>query len=286
MENFEDKLISGKILSAQIKQQIKKDVEELKEKGIHPKLTVIIIGDNPASQTYVRGKHKDCAECGIISDNIALAEDVSQAELLLQIEKLNQDPTVHGILVQLPLPPHIDEHDVINAISPMKDVDGFTAINVGKLYLGKDCFAPCTPQGCIDMLEWAGVEISGKDAVVIGRSNIVGKPVAAMLTQKNATVTICHSKTKDLEKKTMAADIIVVAIGKAGFLKGDMIKQGAVVVDVGINRNESGKLCGDADFDSCIEKVSKITPVPGGVGLMTRANLLKNTIKSAKNTEK
>ncbi|MEG1862419.1 MAG: tetrahydrofolate dehydrogenase/cyclohydrolase catalytic domain-containing protein, partial [Oscillospiraceae bacterium] len=253
MENFEDKLISGKILSAQIKQQIKKDVEELKEKGIYPKLTVIIIGDNPASQTYVRGKHKDCAECGIISDNIALAEDVSQAELLLQIEKLNQDPTVHGILVQLPLPPHIDEHDVINAISPMKDVDGFTAINVGKLYLGKDCFAPCTPQGCIDMLEWAGVEISGKDAVVIGRSNIVGKPVAAMLTQKNATVTICHSKTKDLEKKTMAADIIVVAIGKAGFLKGNMIKQGAVVVDVGINRNESGKLCGDADFDSCIE---------------------------------
>ena len=286
MENYENKLISGSILAQEIKDQVKNQVEELKAMGIYPKLTVIIVGENPASQTYVKGKHKDCAQCGIISENIALPQETSQEELLEKIKELNEDKTVHGILVQLPLPEHIDEYAVINAISPDKDVDGFTAINVGKLNLGKDCYAPCTPQGCIDMLEWAGIEISGKDVVVIGRSNIVGKPVASLLIHKNATVTVCHSKTKNIAEKTKNADIVVVAIGKAGFLTGDMLKEGAVVVDVGINRGLNGKLCGDADFASCIEKVSRITPVPGGVGLMTRANLLKNTIKSAKNAEK
>lgn len=280
------KLISGKILSAQIKEEIKQEVQTLQASGIQPKLTVIIVGENPASQTYVKGKHKDCTECGIVSQVVALKEDTTQQALLNEIEKLNKDQSVHGILVQLPLPKHISEYAVINAIDPKKDVDGFTAINVGNLYLGEDCFAPCTPQGCIDMLDWAGIELKGKDVVVIGRSNIVGKPVAALLSQRSATVTLCHSQTKNLAEKTKAADIIVLAIGKAGFLTGDMIKEGAVVIDVGINRNQQGKLCGDADFDTCIEKVSYITPVPGGVGLMTRANLLKNTIKSAKSTQK
>ena len=283
---YEDKIISGKEVSAYEKAIITKRVEALKEKGIQPKLSVIIVGEDPASQTYVRGKHKDCAECGILSDNIALAENTTQEELLAVIEQLNKDESVHGILVQLPVPKHIDEYAVINAIAPEKDVDGFTVLNVGNMNIGKDCFIPCTPQGCLNMLEYAGIEVEGKDVVVIGRSNIVGRPVATLLTQKNATVTICHSRTQNIAEKTRNADIVVVAIGKAGFLTGDMLKKGAVVVDVGINRNSEGKLCGDADFDSCIEKVGKITPVPGGVGLMTRVNLLKNTVKAAENIEK
>ena len=278
---MENKLISGKDVSAAIKAQVKEQVVLLNEKGIFPKLSVIIVGENPASQTYVKGKHKDCAECGIISENIAMADTVSQEELLAEIERLNKDSSVHGILVQLPLPDHINEYAVINAISPEKDVDGFTAINVGNMNIGKDCYTPCTPQGCIDMLDYAGVDLTGKDVVVIGRSNIVGKPVAALALQRNATVTICHSKTKNIADKTRQADVVIVAVGRAGFLTGDMLKPGAVVIDVGINRNSEGKLCGDADFDSCIDVVSRITPVPGGVGLMTRANLLKNTIKSA-----
>ncbi len=283
---MDEKIISGKILSAEIKEDIKKQTEELKTMGITPRLSVIIVGNNPASRSYVKGKHKDCAECGILSDDIRLPEDVTQRQLLAEIEKLNNDETVHGILVQLPLPAHIDEYAVINAISPAKDVDGFTAVNTGNMHIGKDCFIPCTPQGCIDMLEWAGVELSGKDLVVIGRSNIVGKPVAALALAKNATVTICHSRTKNIVEKTKAADIVIVAVGREKFITGDMLKPGAVVIDVGINRNSDGKLCGDADFDSCIDVVSKITPVPGGVGLLTRANLLKNTIKSAKNSAK
>ncbi len=279
---MDNKLISGKEVSAQIKEQVKQEVAFLNSKGVYPKLSVIIVGENPASQSYVKGKHKDCAECGIISDNIAMPETISQAELLAEIDRLNKDDSVHGILVQLPLPNHIDEYAVINAIAPEKDVDGFTAINVGNMNIGKDCYTPCTPQGCIDMLDYAGVDLVGKDVVVIGRSNIVGKPVAVLALQRSATVTICHSKTKNIADKIRQADIVIVAVGRAGFLTGDMLKPGAVVIDVGINRNSEGKLCGDADFDSCIDVVSKITPVPGGVGLMTRANLLKNTIKSAK----
>ena len=283
---YEDKIISGKEVSAYEKGLIADRVKALKEKGIMPKLSVIIVGEDPASQTYVKGKHKDCAECDILSDNIALPESTTQEELLAVIESLNKDETVHGILVQLPVPKHIDEYAVINAIAPEKDVDGFTALNVGNINIGKDCFIPCTPQGCVNMLEYAGIDVEGKDVVVIGRSNIVGRPVATLLTQKSATVTICHSKTKNIAEKTRMADIVIIAIGKAGFLTGDMIKEGAVVIDVGINRNSEGKICGDADFDSCIGKVSKITPVPGGVGLMTRVNLLKNTVKSAENVEK
>ena len=280
---MDNKLISGKVVSAQIKEQIKQEVAFLNSKGVYPKLSVIIVGENPASQSYVKGKHKDCAECGIISDNIAMPETISQAEQLAEIDRLNKDDSVHGILVQLPLPKHIDEYAVINTIAPEKDVDGFTAVNVGNMNIGKDCFTPCTPQGCIVMLDYAGIDITGKDVVVIGRSNIVGKPVAVLALQRSATVTICHSKTKNIAEKTRMADIVIVAVGRAGFLTGDMLKPGAVVIDVGINRNSEGKLCGDADFDSCIDVVSRITPVPGGVGLMTRANLLKNTIKSAKN---
>jgi len=283
---MDNKLISGKELSAKIKEDVKKQVLELNEKGIYPKLSVIIVGENPASQAYVRGKHKDCAECGIISDNIAMPDTITQDELLAEIERLNNDSTVHGILVQLPLPAHIDEYSVINAIVPEKDVDGFTAVNVGNMNIGKDCFAPCTPQGCIDMLDYAGISLEGKDLVVIGRSNIVGKPVVTLALRRSATVTICHSRTKNIAEKTKQADIVIVAVGREKFLTGDMLKPGAVVIDVGINRNSAGKLCGDADFDSCIDVVSKITPVPGGVGLMTRANLLKNTIKSAKNSAK
>jgi len=283
---YEEKIISGKEVSAFEKEKISERVKALRAKGIVPKLSVIIVGENPASQSYVRGKHKDCAECDIESDNIALPENTTQEELLAVIEQLNNDSSVHGILVQLPVPKHIDEYAVINAIAPEKDVDGFTALNVGNMNIGKDCFIPCTPQGCVNMLEYAGIDVEGKDVVVIGRSNIVGRPVATLLTQKSATVTICHSKTKNIAEKTKMADIIIIAIGRAGFLTGDMIKEGAVIIDVGINRNAEGKLCGDADFDSCIGKVSKITPVPGGVGLMTRVNLLKNTVKSAENVEK
>lgn len=281
-----DKIISGKEVAASIKQQVKRDVEKLNRQGIYPKLSVILVGEDPASMAYVRGKHKDCAECGIISENITFPDSITQQELLREIERLNEDSTVHGILVQLPLPKQIDEYAVINAISPSKDVDGFTAVNVGNLNIGKDCFVPCTPQGCIDMLDRAGVDLTGKDVVVIGRSNIVGKPVATLVLKRSATVTICHSRTQNIADKTRNADIVIVAVGKAGFLTGDMLKPGAVVIDVGINRGRDGKLCGDADFASCIDVVSKITPVPGGVGLMTRANLLKNTVKSAQNIGK
>lgn len=279
---YEEKLISGKVISAEEKQKISQKVKQLKAEGIDPKLSVIIVGENPASQSYVKGKVKDCAECDIDSDTIALPESTTQQELLDIIEKLNNDETVHGILVQLPLPKHIEEYAVINAISSDKDVDGFTAVNVGNMHIGKDCFIPCTPQGCIDMLEYAGVEIEGKDVVVIGRSNIVGFPVASLLIKKSATVTICHSKTKNIAEKTRNADIVIIAIGCAGFLTADMIKEGAVIVDIGINRNSQGKLCGDVDFDSVAEKCSFITPVPGGVGPMTISMLMQNTLTAAK----
>ena len=270
-------IIDGKAVSAAVKERVAKEVQALKEKGVTVGLAVIIVGEDPASQTYVKGKHKDCAECGILSDNIALPESTTQEELLAVIERLNKDETVHGILVQLPVPKHIDEYAVINAIAPEKDVDGFTALNVGNMNIGKDCFIPCTPQGCVNMLEYAGIDVEGKDVVVIGRSNIVGRPVATLLTQKNATVTICHSKTKNIAEKTRMADIVIIAIGKAGFLTGDMIKEGAVVIDVGINRDEYGKLCGDispAAQQAIVEAGSEYTPVPGGVGKWTVRELV------------
>lgn len=283
---YEEKIISGKEVSALAKENIAARVQKLKDKGVTPKLSVVIVGESPASQSYVRGTKKSCAESGLECEVIALEESVSQQELIGVIEKLNKDRSVHGILIQFPMPEHIDEYSVMNAISSEKDVDGFTAINVGNLNIGKDCFVPCTPQACVDMLEHAGIDVVGKDVVVIGRSNTVGRPVATLLTQKSATVTICHTKTRNIAEKTRMADIIIIAIGVAGFLKADMIKEGAVIIDVGINQNSDGKLCGDADFDSCIGKVSKITPVPGGVGLLTRVNLLKNTLKSAENAQK
>ena len=283
---YEEKIISGKEVSALAKENISARVQALKAKGVTPKLSVVIVGESPASQSYVRGTKKSCAENGFDCEVIALDESVSQLELIKVIDGLNKDKSVHGILIQFPMPEHIDEYSVMNAISSEKDVDGFTAINVGNLNIGKDCFVPCTPQACVDMLEHAGIDVVGKDVVVIGRSNTVGRPVATLLTQKSATVTICHTKTRNIAEKTRMADIIIIAIGVAGFLKADMVKEGAVVIDVGINQNSEGKLCGDADFDSCISKVSKITPVPGGVGLLTRVNLLKNTLKSAENAEK
>jgi len=283
---YEEKIISGKEVSALAKENIAARVEALKAKGVTPKLSVVIVGESPASQSYVRGTKKSCAESGFDCEVIALEENVSQLELIKVIDGLNRDTSVHGILIQFPMPEHIDEYSVMNAISSEKDVDGFTAINVGNLNIGKDCFVPCTPQACVDMLDHAGIDVVGKDVVVIGRSNTVGRPVATLLTQKSATVTICHTKTRNIAEKTRMADIIIIAIGVQGFLKADMIKEGAVIIDVGINQNSEGKLCGDADFDSCIGKVSKITPVPGGVGLLTRVNLLKNTLKSAENAAK
>lgn len=275
-------LISGKTLAAKLKAEAAAEAAELREKGVHARLAVVIVGENPASRTYVAGKAKDCAECGLLSDVIALPEETTEAALLEKIAALNADKTVHGVLVQLPLPGHIREKRVIDAISPDKDVDGFTPVNVGRMVIGEECFLPCTPAGCIEMLKSTGVPIAGKDAVVIGRSNIVGKPAALLLTANNATVTLCHSKTRDLKAKCAAADIIVAAIGKAGFVTADMVKEGAVVIDVGINRNAEGKLCGDVDFAPVAEKAAYITPVPGAVGLMTRAMLMKNTVKAAR----
>lgn len=276
-------IISGKVLAARIKAQAAQQAAKLREKGISVRLAVIIVGENPASKAYVRGKAKDCAECGILSDVLELPQSITESELLGKIEQLNQDDRVHGILVQLPLPPQIREQSVINAILPQKDVDGFTDINTGRLISGEECFLPCTPAGCIEMLKSTGMEIAGKDAVVIGRSNIVGKPAALMLCAENATVTLCHSHTENLKEKCAAADILIAAVGKAGFVTGDMIKPGAVVIDVGINRTADGTLCGDVVFDEAEPKASYITPVPGGVGLMTRAMLMMNTVRAARN---
>lgn len=275
-------LISGKVLAAEIKQSVMQQVQKLNEQGVRVKLDVIIVGENPASKVYVAGKAKDCAECGMDSDVIRLPETVTQQELLDKIAQINADPAVNGLLVQLPLPKHIDEKAVINAISPEKDVDGFTPINVGRMTIGEECFLPCTPAGCIEMIKSTGVEMSGKNAVVIGRSNIVGKPAALLLCANNATVTICHSRTQNLAQICAGADILVAAIGKAGFVTADMVKPGAVVIDVGINRGEDGKLCGDVDFAAVEPKAGYITPVPGGVGLMTRAMLMVNTLRAAK----
>lgn len=273
--------IEGKLLAAQMKERVAAGVKELKEKGIEPCLAVIMVGENPASQVYVKGKVKDCAECGIKSLEIHLPAETTQNELLQKLAELADDAGVHGLLVQLPLPAHIDEKTVIEAIPPQKDVDGFTTVNVGRMMIGEECFLPCTPAGCMEMIRSTGVSISGKNAVVIGRSNIVGKPAAMLLLRENATVTICHSRTENLKQVCANADILVAAVGRAGFVTGDMVKPGAVVIDVGINRNAQGKLCGDVDYDAAAEKAGYITPVPGGVGLMTRAMLMQNTLQAA-----
>lgn len=283
---MEAKIIDGKLLAEDEKRWAAEQSEQLQAKGIVPCLAVVLVGEDPASQVYVRGKIRDCTDCGISSRNIRLPAETTQEELLAKVRELAADKTVHGILVQLPLPPQIDEKAIIDAIPPEKDVDGFSPVNIGRMQIGEPCFVPCTPAGCIRMIEATGTEIAGKHAVVLGRSNIVGKPVAMLLLQKNATVTICHSKTRNLKEICASADILVVAIGREGFVTGDMIKPGAVVVDVGINRGADGKLHGDVDFASASQKAAWITPVPGGVGLMTRAMLLRNTIEAARRTVK
>ncbi len=275
------KIIDGKQIAAKVREEIKEKTALLIEQGVQPGLAVIIVGEDSASQVYVRNKIKACAEVGFYSENYELPADITEGELLGLVEKLNGDPAIHGILVQLPLPKHLNEEKVIAAINPEKDVDAFHVRNVGKIMLGDYDFLPCTPAGVMKLLEYSGIDVAGKDCVIIGRSNIVGKPQAMLMLHANATVQICHSKTRDLAKKTAAADILVVAIGKAKFIKGDMIKEGAVVIDVGMDRDENGKLCGDVDFDSCFEKASYITPVPGGVGPMTITMLLQNTLSAA-----
>ena len=275
-------LIDGKAAAKKVKEDVANEVALLKEKGIKPSLAVIIVGDDPASRTYVNNKKKDCEQVGIISEEYAMSADTTQDELLAQIKCLNQRSDINGILCQLPLPKGLDEGQVIEAISPTKDVDAFNAANVGKIMIGDYDFLPCTPAGVMELLEQNNIEVGGKKCVVIGRSNIVGKPMAMLLLHKNGTVTICHSRTKDLAAVTREADILVAAVGKAKFVTADMVKEGAVVIDVGINRDENGKMCGDVDFESVEPKASAITPVPGGVGPMTRAMLLKNTLKAAK----
>lgn len=275
-------LIDGKALAAAVKQEAAEQVAVLQAQGITPCLAVVLVGEDPASQVYVRGKINDCAQCGIQSRSVRLPETTTQAELLAQVQELAQDPAVHGILVQLPLPSQIDEKAIIEAIPPEKDVDGFSPVNVGRMQIGEPCYLPCTPAGCIRMIESTGTQIAGKHAVVIGRSNIVGKPAAMLLLAKNATVTICHSKTKNLQELCASADILVAAVGRAGFVTGEMVKPGAVVIDVGINRGADGKLHGDVDFEAAAEKASWITPVPGGVGPMTRAMLMLNTVEAAR----
>jgi methylenetetrahydrofolate dehydrogenase (NADP+)/methenyltetrahydrofolate cyclohydrolase len=276
-------IISGKIVSEKLRQEIKLDVTEyIKECGRIPGLAVVLVGDDPASAVYVRNKHKACLEVGINSFEINMPTETTEDEILSVIDRLNADDAVDGILVQLPLPHHINEEKVINRIDPEKDVDAFSPSNVGRIVIGKYSFLPCTPAGVMALLDHYNIEIEGKRCVVIGRSNIVGKPMALLLLERNGTVTVCHSRTKNISEITREADIIVCAVGRAGFLRGDMVKQGAVVIDVGINRNADGKLCGDVSFDEVAEIASYITPVPGGVGPMTITMLMKNTLSASK----
>lgn len=272
-------LIDGKAVSAAVKAQVREEREKL---GLDVGLAVVIVGDNPASRVYVNNKKKACAEVGFQSYEYALPGETTEAELLELVKKLNADPAVNGILVQLPLPAHINETAVINAISPDKDVDAFHPVNVGHIMIGDYSFLPCTPAGVMELIASTGAQVQGKSCVVIGRSNIVGKPMAMLLLHKNGTVTITHSKTKNLKEICAGADILVAAVGKSGFVTADMVKPGAVVIDVGMNRNEAGKLCGDVDFEGCKEKAGYITPVPGGVGPMTIAMLMRNTLTAAK----
>ena len=271
--------IDGKALAAQVKERVREEAAKLPRK---PGLAVILVGENPASQVYVNGKEKDCTECGIQSFSHRLPAETSQEELLALVQELNSNRLVDGILCQLPLPKGLDEEAVINAIAPDKDVDCFHPFNVGRMSIGEPVFLPCTPAGVMEMLRAYDIPVRGKSCVVLGRSNIVGKPMAMLLTQADGTVTVCHSKTEGLADFTRRADILVSAIGKAGFVSADMVKDGAVVIDVAMNRNENGKLCGDVDFDAVEPKASYITPVPGGVGPMTRAMLMENILTAAK----
>lgn len=276
-------IIDGKATAAHVRQSLKAQVEQLTSQGATPGLAVILAGNDPASAVYVRNKEKAAKELGIYSEMIYLPENVSQEALLNTVKRLNNDDKIHGILVQLPLPKGLDEKEVIAAISPEKDVDAFHVQNVGKIMLGEYDFLPCTPAGVMELLKTYNIDVKGKNAVVVGRSNIVGKPMAMLLLHDDATVTVCHSKTENLSEITKNADILIAAVGKAKFITGDMVKEGAVVIDVGMNRDENNKLCGDVDFDSVSKKSSFITPVPGGVGPMTIAMLMKNTVKSAEN---
>lgn len=278
-------IIDGKAVSASVRERIKNEVESLKKGGKETGLAVIIVGNDPASKVYVNNKKKGCAEVGINSYEYALPEETTTEELLTLINKLNGDSKVDGILCQLPLPKHIDEKTVINSIAPEKDVDAFHPVNTGHIMIGDYSFLPCTPAGIIEMLKFYNIEISGKECVVIGRSNIVGKPMAMLLLHNSGTVTICHSKTQNLAEVTRRADILVAAVGKANFVTADMVKDGAVVIDVGMNRNAEGKLCGDVDFEGVKDKCSFITPVPGGVGPMTITMLLNNTLTASKNNQ-
>ena len=280
------KLIDGKEVAAAVRENIKAEVEKLSQEGKSTGLAVIIVGNNPASRVYVNNKKKGCEQVGIRSFEYALGEDTSTEELLSLIEKLNRDSEVDGILCQLPLPGQIDEQKVLNAISPDKDVDAFHPVNTGHIMIGDHSFLPCTPAGIIEMLKYYDIAVEGKECVVIGRSNIVGKPMMMLLLEQNGTVTICHSRTADLNSVPKRADILVSAVGKAGFVTADMVKEGAVVIDVGMNRNAEGKLCGDVDFENVKEKCSFITPVPGGVGPMTITMLLNNTLTASKNHKK
>ncbi|HZF85453.1 MAG TPA: bifunctional methylenetetrahydrofolate dehydrogenase/methenyltetrahydrofolate cyclohydrolase FolD [Burkholderiaceae bacterium] len=274
-------LIDGNALARQIRADVSGRTAALKARGIQPTLAIVLVGDDPASQVYVKHKVNDSSETGLVANLERYPADMAEADLLARIHALNDDPAVHGILVQLPLPRHMDSHKVIEAISPAKDVDGFHVASAGALMVGQPGFWPCTPHGCMKMLESIGYDLRGKHAVVIGRSNIVGKPMAMMLLAQNATVTICHSATADLGAMTRQADVVVAAVGKANLLTADMVKPGAVVIDVGMNRNAEGKLCGDVDFAGVKEVAGWITPVPGGVGPMTRAMLLANTLEAA-----
>lgn len=275
-------IIDGKAVAAFVKGNAADEVKVLKEKGIDVCLAVILVGNDPASTVYVANKRKDCDQLNIVSKEYALPETTTMEELLNLIDELNNDKDVHGILCQLPLPRHLDENKVLNAISPVKDVDAFHPENVGRIMMGKYDFLPCTPAGIMEMLKYYNIDASGKNCVVIGRSNIVGKPMAMLMLHANATVTICHSKTKNLAHICKTADILIAAVGRADFVTADMVKDGAVVIDVGINRNENGKLCGDVKFEEVSKIASMITPVPGGVGPMTRAMLMCNTVTAAK----
>lgn len=279
-------LIDGRKTSNIIKEEVKEEVAKLKEEhGRVPGLAVVIVGEDPASKVYVGSKVKSCENLGIYSEKHALSAEITQEELLGLVERLNKDDKINGILVQLPLPKHLDSKLIIDSIAPDKDVDGFSAENVGKVLIGEeDTFKSCTPYGIVELLKRYELPISGQDVVIVGRSNIVGKPLAALLINESATVTVCHSRTKELAEKVKRADIVIAAVGIANFIKADMVKKGAVVIDVGMNRLESGKLCGDVDFEEVKEKASHITPVPGGVGPMTIAMLMKNTLMSFKKT--
>lgn len=275
-------IIDGKAVSKAVKDRVKAECDQLKANGVVPGLAVIIVGEDPASQVYVRNKEKACEECGFYSKKYALPENTTQQELNDLVKELNADPSINGILCQLPLPSHLDDKEVINLIDPIKDVDAFHPVNVGAIMIGDYNFLPCTPAGVMELIHSTGIDVSGKKAVVIGRSNIVGKPMAMLLLHENATVEITHSRTVDLASVTRTADILVAAIGKPKFVTSDMVKDGAVVIDVGMDRDENGKLCGDVDFEDVKDKCSYITPVPGGVGPMTIAMLMQNTLTAAK----